>query len=437
MNQYFFTHMLLAGLAVLGAVWLVWMIGRYAAPLRRLLRIAALTIAVPPVVFYTSTLAMLPLWASVPWGVIVALAYRALRRHGIGRTTAIAGLGAYSVFHTWLFTCVFFATSPGCEAVWRQPGAVRLDSQPDTTMVAILQNRGEYGLDVDPEERFAYATYAHGGQLSGVVRVSLEKPGDTQRVDLGARGILHARFEPSTRRIYAVDHKNAELYVLDADPFRLVQTVQMKVQAPMDLAFDPAAGQVLVIDRTEIADAPNPGDRFAGLVAFDLAAPGAPVGRYALDNHPGANEIITVPGERRAFVTSEGFITLCAYDYASHTSQLLFTGIPGIGGGAVDAERRELYLSHTIGLVQVRDVDRFDYKRTLFVRGARAVTVDPVRKALYVADFFNGRVKRVDPESGSVLGSVRVGVRMRQMKVLRDGRLLTASACGIGVLNPP
>ncbi len=437
MNQYFFTHMLLVGLALLGSVWLVWMIGRYAAPLRRLLRVAAFVIATPPVVFYTSTLAMLPLWASGPWAVIVATAFRVLERRRVSRTAIAVVLGAYSVFHTWLFTCVFFATSPGCDAVWRQPGALRLDSQPDTTMMAVLQNRGEYALDVDPEERFAYASYAHGGQLSGVVRVALDGSGRTDRVDLGVRGILHVRFEPSTRRIYAVDHTSAELYVLEADPFRLIRTLKLKAQAPMDFTFDPAAGELLVIDRAEVDEAPNPADRFGGLVAYDLAEPTEPVGRYPLDNHPGANEIVAVPGERRAFVTSEGFITLATYDYASHASRLLFTGIPGIGGGTVDTERRELYLTHTIGLVQVRDLDRFDYLRTHFVRGARAIAVDPARKALYVADFFNGRVVRIDPASGKRLGVVRSGVRMRQMRVLRDGRLVTASACGIGILPPP
>ncbi len=205
----------------------------------------------------------------------------------------------------------------------------------------------------------------------------------------------------------------------------------------MDFTFDPAAGELLVIDRAEVDEAPNPADRFGGLVAYDLAEPTEPVGRYALDNHPGANEIVAVPGERRAFVTSEGFITLATYDYASHASRLLFTGIPGIGGGAVDSERRELYLTHTIGLVQVRDLDRLDYLRTHLVRGARAIAVDPARKALYVADFFNGRVVRIDPANGKRLGVVRSGVRMRQMRVLRDGRLVTASACGIGILPPP
>ncbi len=359
-----------------------------------------------------------------------------MKRRGRRALTVALAVAAYTVVHTWFATWLFWTLSPGCREVWSQPGAVRLDVDEDPSL-PLLKNRGEYAIEVDPEERFVYASYAHRGFLKGVARMRIDAPGDVTRLDVGARGILHVRFDPASRRIFAADHVDGQLYVLAEEPFRVLETIPLGAQEPMDLIIDAPARRLVVIDRTEIPHAPNRPDRFAGLLVFDLAAPRERLGRISLDEFAGANELITVPGERRIFVTSEGYITLFAHDFVTQTSRLIRTFIPGIGGGAVDAERRELYLTHTTGLVQVRDLDTLGYERTLFVRGARAVVVDAARRALYIGDFFNGRVSRIDPETGASLGSIRVGVRMRQMKVLRDGRLLTAGGCGVVVLNPP
>ncbi len=436
MNRFFFTHMLITGLVfVLVIRYLLGKAARFSA-FTRILYGTAMALAVPPLVFYGSTLETLPLWASGSWLVIASIVATVLHRRGRGAVRVALSVGAYTVFHTWFATWLFWSISPGCAEVLAQPGARRLDADADSSL-ALFKNRGEYAIEVDPEERYAYASYAHRGFRSGITRLRIDGSGPAAHLEVGSRGILKIRFDPSTRRILATDHIEGRLYVLGEEPFRVLDTIELGAREPMDLTVDVPAGRLLVIDRSEAPHAADPADRFAGLLVLDLAEPSRRLGRISLDGLPGANEIIRVLGEHRLFVTSEGFITLFTHDLTTHTSRLVHTLIPGIGGGAVDTARRELYLTHTTGLIQVRNLDTFAYERTLFVRGARAVALDATRGALYVSDFMNGRVVRIDPNTGESLGVVRSGVRVRQMKVLRDGRLVTAGGCGIVVLEPP
>ncbi|MBK7974161.1 MAG: hypothetical protein IPK07_13080 [Deltaproteobacteria bacterium] len=386
--------------------------------------------------FSTTTLLTLPYWAEVGWiALALTIALLSWKRRLPRRLHPGVLLGAATIAYTSGTTWLFWGLANGCGQVLAQPGTLRLD----TGSVfddgdRWLRSRGEYSVDVDPEERFAYVSYSHGGSLRGVARLSLDGS-VTTRIGLGAGGILHARFEPLHRRIWAVDHYDKNVYVLATEPLALERIIATGSDEPMDVAFDVPSRRAYVIDRSERPESVDRKD--LGLLIFDLDDPGEALGRLALPKLPGANEFIRVPGERRAFITSEGFITLGLIDFATLGTRSIVTGLPGSGGGAVDTRRRDLYLTHPIGWLHVRDADDGSYRRSLYSRGVRAVAYDAARDAVYVSDFFNGFIKRIEPASGKVLGRVRMGPRMRQMKVLRDGRLLTTSACGVVVIQPP
>lgn len=437
MNHLFFTHLTSAGLWPLVAVQLLL----YLHPERPwgvvARRLAILALAGGPAVFYTTTLLTLPYWAQGGWvalaiGIGAAASKRLLPR----RLHPGVLLGAATIAYTSSATWLFWGLANGCGGVLAQPGALRLDQGPlFEDGRRWLRSRGEYSIDADPEERFAYVSYSHGGSLRGVARLSLDGSSPPQLVDVGRGGILHARFEPIHRRVWAVDHNDRNVYVLSEQPFALERTLVTGSDEPMDVAFDEPSRRAYVIDRSERPESIDRKD--LGLLAFDLDDPRTAIDRVPLPDLPGANEFIRVPGERRAFVTSEGFITLSSIDFATLETRSIVTFLPGCGGGAVDPKRRDLYMTHPIGWLHVRDADDGTYRRSLYQRGVRAVAYDAARDAVYVSDFFNGPIKRIEPASGKVLGRVRMGPRMRQMKVLRDGRLLTTSACGVVVVQPP
>lgn len=438
MNRLFFDHMFVAGLVPLLAIHGLLLLAARVKRGRLALWGLAAVVALPPLGFYGATLVMLPWWASAPWPLLAGAVLWAARRRGRDWVHAALWTAAYTVVHTSTATWAFWLVAPGCGAIEHAPGVVRLDGAPPWgDESGVVRQFGGYALDVDPEERFAYVSYAHGSVLRGVARFPLRASGEPRMITTSGSGILHVRYHAASGRLFAIDHNERRLLVFRGDPFELLGEIEVDSREPMDVAFDDESRRLFVIDRTETPDAADPADRSAGVLVHDLDHPEVRVGRVPLEVLPGANEFILSPGERRVFVTSEGFITLHALDLARLTSTRIYTGVPGVGGGAVDPARRELYITHTVGLVQVRGTDDFAYRRTLFVHGARAVALDAARGALYVNDFFNGQVARIDPQDGTILGTVPVGHRMRQMRVLRDGRLLTASACGVLVVDPP
>ena len=350
---------------------------------------------------------------------------------------AVLAVVALAAVHGWAHTWALHAFSPGCGAVWAQAGATRLDrdARIERSLFSGMQ-RGEIG--VDASERFAFASYAHGGHPQGIARLPLQAgAGAIEIVETGSGGFLFPRVEPDGERLFVADHVDRQLYVLGGAPFGVLARLELGSDEPMGVGFDAEARQVLVADRTERRDAPTPDERAAGLLALSLDDPSRRGARVPLPYLAGASEIVPVPGERRVIVSSDAFPTIATVDLATGTSSAAMTYLPGVGGVAVDPVRRELYATHPVGLVQVRGLDDLGYRRTLVAHGAHAVAIDAARGALYVGDGLGGRLRRIDATSGAVLGERRVGVRMRQMRVLGDGRLLTASACGVVVLDPP
>lgn len=407
----------------------------------RLRAILVAVLALPPLAFTVPTLLALPIASWVVCSVLCAAVAAVVRWRRGSATAAALTAAALAAIHGWAHTWMLHAFSPGCAAVWQQAGATRIDrdARIERSLFSGMQ-RGEIGVDVDAREEFAYASYAHGGHPQGVAKLPLRAQTGAARIEIvetGSGGLLFPRVEPSGERLFVADHADRQLYVLGGAPFAELARVDVGAEEPMGVAFDLEAARALVVDRTERRDAATPDQRAAGLLALALDDPGRRLARIPLPYLAGASEIVPVPGERRVIVTSDAFPTVAAVDLASGSSRAAMTYLPGVGGAAVDPVKRELYLTHAVGLVQVRGLDDLGYRRTLVAHGAVAVAVDATRGALYVGDGLGGRLRRIDAASGEVLGERRVGVRMRQMRVLGDGRLLTASACGVVALDPP
>lgn len=434
-----FGQALLAGVAPLVAIHALTRNAAARGSRGRLRSAAAVALALPPLAFTVPTLLALP---AASWAACAALAgavAAAVRWRSGSALAATLAAAALAALHGWAHTWALSAFSPGCAAVWAQPGATRLDrdARIERSLFSGMQ-RGEIGVDVDAREDFAYASYAHGGHPQGMAKLPLRAgAGAIELADAGSGGLLYPRVAPDGERVFAADHTDGQLHVLGGAPFGVLARLALGAEEPMGVAFDAGARRVLVVDRTERRDAATPEERAAGLLALSLDDPARRLGRIALPFLAGASEIVEVPGERRVVVVSDAFPAVSVVDLASDTSIAAMTYLPGVGGAAVDPVKREVFLTHPVGLVQVRALDDLHYRRTLVAHGARAVAVDASRGALYVGDGLGGRVHRIDAASGAVLGERRVGVRMRQLRVLGDGRLLTASACGVVVLDPP